>query len=173
MKRKLAVLVMVISLLMTMPVFAATITWEDAPGHHNQSVLLPETETSASDSINGYARGTLLSTSTTEITNEQDGTLYIEISTYANRYVDKIYHTVFLDRWDADKNDWVLVDYWEFEKNKSEVTGGKLSSFSSSFTVSGCQVNKYYRVRGLHAVEYNGSIESASTETNGVKLTKN
>lgn len=172
MKRKLTVLVMVISLLMTMPVFASEITWEEAPGHHDQSVLLPETETSAFDSIYGYARGALLSTSTSEISNKQDGTLYVEISTYANRYVDRIYHTVFLDQWDATNECWVQIDSWDFEKTKDDVSGGKLAHLISGFTVSGCQVNKYYRVRGLHAVEYSGDSESASSVTDGVKLTK-
>lgn len=172
MKRKLTVLVMVISLLMTMPVFAATITWEDAPGHHNQSVLLPETETSATDSVYGYARGDLLATSTTKITNNKNGTLHVNISTYANRYVDRIYHTVYLDQWDATNERWVQIDSWDFEKTKEEIADGKLANLSSGFTVSGCQVNKYYRVRGLHTVEYSGDSESASSVTDGVKLTK-
>lgn len=158
---------------MTMPTFAAEMTWEEAPGHHNQSLLLPETETSSADSVYGYARGTFLSTSTSEISNQQNGTLHVDISTYANRYVDKIYHTVYLDQWDATNEDWVQIESWNFEKTKTEVSDGKLAHLISGFTVSGCQVNKYYRVRGLHAVEYNGTVESASTETNGVKLTKN
>ena len=118
MKRKLMILVMVISFLMTMPAFAAEITWENVQGHHNQIQLLAEEVTTATDSMYGYARGDILSTSTTEITNEQDGTLFVRITTYAHTYVDRIHHAMYLDQWDAGNNQWVQIYYWDFEKTK-------------------------------------------------------
>ena len=171
MKRKLIALVMVISVLMTVPVFAADITWESVPGHHNQSQLLVEEVTTATDSVYGYARGDILSTSTTEITNEQDGTLFLRITTYAHTYVDRIFHSLFLDQWDASHSQWVQVGFWDFEKTKEEMSDGKLTHLSNSFTISGLETNKYYRVRGLHAVELNDEIEANATETDGILLT--
>ena len=171
MKRKLMILVMVISFLMTMPAFAAEITWENVQGHHNQSQLLAEEVTTATDSMYGYARGDILSTSTTEITNEQDGTLFVRITTYAHTYVDRIHHAMYLDQWDAGNNQWVQIYYWDFEKTKEEMEDGKLTYLSNGFTISGLVTNQYYRVRGLHAVELNDDIEANATETDGILLT--
>ncbi len=171
MKCKLLTLVMVISLFMTMPALAAEITWESVPGHHNQSQLLMEEITSSVDSMYGYARGDILSTSTTEISNEQDGTLFVRITTYAHTYVDRIHHAMYLDQWDANNNQWVQIYYWDFEKTKEETEDGKLTYLSNGFTISGLETNKYYRVRGLHAVELNDEIEANATETDGILLT--
>lgn len=171
MKRKLVAVVMVISLFMTMPVFAAELTWADVPGHHNQSQLLSEEVTSSSDSIYGYARGDILSTSTTEITNRQDGTLHLRITTYAHTYVDRIHHALYLDQWDENNSRWVQIESWDFEETKEDAEDGELTFLSNGFTVSGLSINKYYRVRGLHAVELNDEIEANATETDGVLLT--
>ena len=170
-KRKLVAAVMVISLFVTMPVFAAELNWEDVPGHHNQSQLLSEEDTSSTDSIYGYARGDILSTSTTEITNNQDGTLHVRITTYAHTYVDRIHHALYLDQWDANNSRWLQIECWDFEETKEDAEDGKLTFLSNGFTISGLVTNQYYRVRGLHAVELNDDIEANATETDGILLT--
>lgn len=164
-------LVFMLSFLMSMTAFANEITWESAPGHHNQSTLLPSTELSAKDVVQRYARGEIISAGVVEISNPQNGTIRIGIETYAHRNVDMIRHAVFLDQWDDEDNDWVQVDLWDFTKYKEENENNTLSHYSVSFTVSGYPSNRYYRVRGLHAVELDGDIEACSSETNGIIIT--
>lgn len=171
--KKIVCLVIAFALIMSQTALAEMLTWENVPGHHNQSVLLENGELSSKDIVQRYARGEILSAGMTEIRNEQNGTIHINVDTYAHTNVDKISHTVFLDQWDESKEDWKQVGYWEFEKSKDETTDGKLSSLITGFTVSGYAVNKYYRVRGLHLVELGDDVEGCASETHGVLITKN
>jgi len=166
------VMVLAFVFLMTNMALANTLTWESAVGHHGGSILLPITETVAKDVFQSVARGEIISSGMTEITNKQNGDIHISIDTYAHCNVDKIFHSVYLDRWDEKTKDWVQVDYWDFEKTKEE-SGGKLTYLSTGFTLKGYPTNCYYRVRGLHGVELGDEMEGCATETNGVLITKN
>lgn len=169
--KKILSLVIAFSIFLSIPAFAGELTWENLPGHHNQSILLEHGEITSKDTVNRYGRGEIISTGITEITNEQNGNMRVWIGTYAHKNVDRIHHAVSLDQWDESKEDWVQVGFWEFEKTKEEANG-KLSSFSTDFTLTGYEVNKYYRVRGIHVVELGDEMEGCATETDGVKLTK-
>lgn len=169
--KKLLCIVTIFSVLMSMSAFANVPTWESLPGHHNQSILLEQGEVTSQDVVNRYGRGELISTGVTEITNGQNGNIYVAIRTYAHRNVDRIHHAVAMDQWDEIKQDWIQVGFWEFDRTEEEANGN-LSSFSTSFTLTGYEVNKYYRVRGIHVVELGDEMEGCASETNGVKLTK-
>lgn len=169
--RKMFCLVVVFSMMMSMVAFANDLTWENLPGHHNQSILLGPGELTSQDIVYRNARGEIISHGMTEITNEQNGNLYVRIATYAHKNVDRIHHAVALDQWSDSEQDWIQVDFWEFEKTNEEADG-KLTMLSTGFTLTGYEVNKYYRVRGIHVVELGDEMEGCATETNGVKLTK-
>ena len=169
--RKMLCLVVAFSVLMSMAVFANDLSWENLPGHHDQSILLGPEELTSQDIVYRNARGEIISHGLTEITNEQNGNLYVRIATYAHKNVDRIHHAVALDQWDDSQQEWVQIDFWEFDKTKEEANG-KLAMFSTSFRLTGYEVNKYYRVRGIHVVELGDEMEGCATETDGVKLTK-
>ncbi|MEY8394678.1 DUF6147 family protein [Lachnospiraceae bacterium 45-P1] len=169
--RKMLCLVVVFSMLMSMAAFANDLTWENLPGHHDQSILLGPEELTSQDIVYRNARGEIISHGLTEITNEKNGELYVRIATYAHKNVDKIHHAVILDQWDDSQQEWVQIDFWEFDKTIEE-GNGKLTMFSTSFRLTGYEVNKYYRVRGIHVVELGDEMEGCATETDGVKLTK-
>ena len=57
----------------------------------------------------------------------------------------------------------------KFEKNIKE--DENLTSYHVGFTVSGCEVNRYYRARAIHLVQWGDDAEGKSTQTNGVLLT--
>ena len=152
-------------------VWANEISWEMAPGHHNQSVLLDASITSSKDSVYQYGRGEYLAEGSVEIVNEGNGDIYIRADTYSYVYADRILHHVFLEYWDEDRNDWVQVGYWEFEKTKDEAVNGQLYHLSTTMTLTGYETGLYYRVCGLHGVEYNDELEACATETNGVLIT--
>lgn len=157
--KKVTLLVMAILVCMTQVVYASL-------GSNN-------VYTSGESSKGVYrnnARGEFLAEGGVEITNCQNGDIYVNIYTMAYRNVDRIFHTVSLDQWDSQRGDWVSLDSWDFEKTKEEEPNG-LSMLSTSFTLTGYAVNKTYRLRGLHGVEYNDEIEGCATETDGVLIT--
>ena len=145
------------------------VTWGELPHTNLQSVMLTDGETSSTDITDNTARGKVFSTGVIEITNQQDGTLHISVDTYAHVVVDKIYQTVFLEVWDEKEEDWVNVEHWDFVKSIEEEPN--LSSYHVGFTVSGCEVNRYYRARAMHLVEWGDEAEAKVTQTNGVLLT--
>lgn len=170
--KRIGFLVILFCFLLTNTAFATELNWETVPGHHNQSVLLDSSETSARDSVYRYGRGEFLAEGSAQIVNEQNGDIYISVDTFAYVNVQRIFHSVFLDYWDDDENDWIQVGYWHFEETQ-ENAGGELYRLSTNFTLTGYEIGLYYRVRGLHGVEYNDEIEACATESDGVLITDN
>jgi len=127
--------------------------------------------TSSLDVVHKYGRGDYLAEGSVRIANLQNGSLEIQAMTLAHVYVDRIIQTVFLDVWDEDENDWVCLNYWDFEMVKEEVENEQLHMLVSTLTLPGYEVGRYYRARGLHGVEIYDELEACATETNGVKLT--
>ncbi len=168
-KRSVCSLMMCIVLMCNVTYAMPNVSWEQLPGKHNQSILLSGEENTSIDITNSMMRGKILSSGMIEISNQQDGTLHIAVDTYAHTIVDKIYQTVFLDVWDATKEDWVNINHWDFERSIDEVEN--LSSYHVGFTVMGCEVNRYYRARAMHLVQIGDDMEGKATETNGVLLT--
>lgn len=160
-----------LTIVMVIPVFAMEWNWETVPGHHNQSVLLEEGATSSEDAIHRYGRGDYLADAYIEIGNMQDGTLRVEVMTFAHMNVDRILHSFFVDVWDEDENDWIQVANWHVEKTKEEAENGELFMLSTTVLLTDCEVGRYYRARGLHGVELYDELEACATETNGVQLT--
>lgn len=159
--KRVTLLVMAMIVCMTQVAFAST---------GNSSVF---TDGESSKGIyRNNARGEFLAEGAVEITNRHDGNIYCNIYTMAYRNVDRIFHTVSLDQWNEENETWIPLGSWDFERTKDEEPTG-LSMFSTSFTLTGYAVNKTYRLRGLHGVEYNDEIEGCATETDGVLITNN
>ena len=172
MMKKLVCAAMLSTFLMVGTSYAACpVTWEDLTDGENQSALLPESEFQSKGVTESSAarRGEIFSAGMVEIANMQDGTLFISADTLAHRVVENIYQTIFLDKWDDDKQDWVQIKYWEFERSLEEEEN--LSSYHIEMIVSGCELNKYYRARGMHLVQIGDTYEGKTTDTNGVLLT--
>ncbi len=167
--KRLIVVTVVLSLLMSNVVLASPFLKTDRRGMFEESILLDENETSSMGVSTPNTRGEYFSTGILKLTNQGNGDIYILIETLAYQNVDAIYHTVFLDQWDGNR--WVQIDSWELGVTKDEVEGGELSDASDSLTLSGYETNKYYRARGLHIVQYNGISEGCSTQTEGVLIT--
>ena len=170
MKRLLSI-VGILCMMMGFTSYAEELSWENVPGNHNVSILLEETEVRSKNEYHTVARGDFLSAGITEIINGQDGTIGINIDTYAHCGVDRIFHTVFLDQWDETEQDWNQVGYWNFVRTKDEEEDGVLNSFLTSFNVSGYETGMYYRIRGLHGAEYNDEVEACASETHGILIT--
>lgn len=170
-KMKRVFVLVCVLFMMANTVYASEITWESAPGHHDQSILLGPEIQSSKDIVQRNGKGEYLSSGMLEILNQSNGSIYICVDTFAHVNVDRIRHTVFLDQWDDRRQDWVQVDYWEFERTKEE-EGGELSMMTDTITIKNVATNRYYRARGLHMVEIGDEIEGCATETDGVLITK-
>lgn len=169
MKRTI-VAVLVITVMMCGTAFASLKdTMESSLSTWDESQLLDEAQVDSNDITPNSARGIVFSAGILELANKQDGTLHISVDTFAHSAVDKIYQTVFLDMWDEEEETWVRVGDWDFEKSSEE--GEELTSYHVGFTVSGCEVNRYYRARALHFVQWGDDMEGKSTQTEGVLLT--
>lgn len=166
---RIIILTLAFVLCVCVPAFADEITWENSPGHHNQSILLPSNVNSSKDEVIRYGRGEILAGGSVEIVNKKDGRIYISVDTLAHKRVDRIYHKVFLERWNESEQEWEQIRTFEFSKTKAQ--DSNLSLLINSFSVGGYSVNKYYRVRGLHMVELDDWAESCATETDGVLIT--
>lgn len=169
--KKMLFFVMIFSVLMSNIVFANEWEWQSTPGHHNQSVLLSKEEVVSEDSVYQYGRGDYLAEGSVRIANMQDGTLEIQAMTLAHMNVDRIRHSIFVDVWDEEDNDWIQVGYWDFQTLKEDVENEELHMLSTTFIITGYEVNQYYRARGLHGVEIYDELEACATETHGVLLT--
>lgn len=157
--KRVALLVMAMLVCLTQVAFAA-----------NGNFSVYTDGESSKGTYRNNARGEFLAEGAVEITNRQDGNIYVNIYTMAYRNVDRIFHTVSLDQLNENTGAWIPMGSWDFEMTKEEEPSG-LSMLSTSFTLTGYEVNKTYRLRGLHGVEYNDEIEGCATETDGVLIT--
>lgn len=116
-------------------------------------------------------RGKYIATSGLSITNYGYGVLEVYIDTLAHVAVKKIKMTVYLDQWNEALEDWIQVDSKSLTYEYKE--GGEiLNEASQSFLVENLETDKYYRLRGLHAVwSFDGYMETQSTMTDGILLT--
>ena len=73
--------------------------------------------------------------------------------------------------WDEEDEDWYQVSYKSLEY-EDEDESEDLYAASESFLVENLEPEKYYRLRGLHAVwSFDGFMESHATMTDGIRLT--
>ena len=166
-------MLILMSTVMSQVTYANENSWEYLSGHHNQSILLDSNELDSKDVVNenNSTRGIRLSTAVLTISNEENGSLHISVNTLAHQSVDRIYQQVFLDEWDENSEDWVQIGSWIFERTKEEEESGELTSYHVGFFVDNCVVNRYYRARAMHLVQWGDDMEGKATETNGVLLT--
>ena len=59
--RKMFCLAVAFSMIMSMVAFANDLTWENLPGHHDQSILLGPEELTSQDIVYRNARGEIIS----------------------------------------------------------------------------------------------------------------
>ena len=134
----------------------------------NSALLLGKTEQIV---VKPQPRGSIISTGTLRISNEQDGAIGVFMQTLAHVDVDETVFGLYLDRWIESEQRWMNVDKFTFSFTKEEYPDEDFEMKSLSFKITGQPVGFYYRLRGLHSVVLNGMREMLSTETQGVLLT--
>lgn len=134
------------------------------------SAFLPEGITVAEE-LDSVMRGRYIASSGLSISNEGYGVLGVYADTLAHVSVKKIKMTIYLDQWNDQDEDWEQIDSKELIY-EDEAGDEDLHAVSESFLVENLETDKYYRLRGLHAVwSFDGYVESHATMTNGILLT--
>lgn len=166
MKFKCIIFTMIFVLNMAMPAYAKqNIGYSYNPD--DETIFLPRHI--SREEFNNI-RGTWLSDGYIQISNPENGRIGVYLATFCYAPVDEINTTIFIDQWDEETEDWNQVDYKSFTLTAENE--GPLSEMVLSFEVKGHEVNKWYRLRGLHVVYKGEDVEMFSTRTDGIEITK-
>ena len=103
--------------------------------------------------------------------NEGDGQIDVIIETIAQKNSDEIRHTAILEQKDSDGS-WFELARYEFDAVKEDYADQALSGLTNEFKVKNLEIDKYYRVRGIHYVWLNGKSQAFMTETGELLLKK-
>lgn len=165
-----------LSLMCTFVTSAATVQGQAMTSVNEVSWLLPEGETESHSKLQLGSRGLALSDSLVSITNQGGGVIGIVASSAFHQPVDWGMLTIFLDVY-TEAGNWKCVDIFEYEFTKEEQPDGELTSMTVGLLIDNQPANHYYRLRGMHEVEFtrddgNTVWEGQTTRTDGIKITK-
>lgn len=121
--------------------------------------------------VRGSARGRVLSSVELELADEGNGVIGVYANTLCHTAVKEIYMTIYLDVWDENIEDWVMVDRYEYNWKASDDPDKDLSAVSVSFSLEGLPRGRMYSLRGAHAAKnFNNVSEVMSSATDGIVL---
>lgn len=121
--------------------------------------------------VRGTARGRVISSVELQLSDEGGGVIGVYASTLCHTAVKEIYMTMYLDVWDEDIQDWVMVDNYEYRWKASDQPDTDLSAVSVSFLLEGLPRGRMYSLRGAHAAKnFNNVMEVMASETDGITL---
>lgn len=169
MKRVVRLIVCFITVFMvSMPSYA-----QSGFGRNDVDILktISENESSSEKTSRVIAipRGRLISSAGLQISDEGNGVLGVYAETLCHSNMDKIYMTIYLDMWDEARQDWLVLN--DYEYSWSAVDNPNLTDVSVSFDLEGLTRGKTYRLRGMHLVRNSSSLsEVLTTGTAGIIL---
>ncbi|MDO4295186.1 MAG: DUF6147 family protein [bacterium] len=168
MKKKIAVVTLILSLMLTFVAFASLEEgdWEQYTDINYESELLPSGVNSSYGSSNKGARGDYIAVATVGLGNEGNGKMAVISSTSSHTYCDRIRMKIYLDKYNESKDTWENIKTFTYDVKSSDV-GGNLHLLNEEEIVT-VQKGYYYRVRGVHTVYQNGKSENFSTYSKGV-----
>lgn len=172
MKRGLSrfLLISILVLSMPMSVNAKTSEWLPQADVVNTQLSSVASNENASK-VRGVARGRVLSSVELELADEGNGVIGVYASTLCHTAVKEIYMTMYLDVWDENLQDWVMVDNYEYRWKASDNPDKDLTAVSVSFSLEGLPRGRTYSLRGAHAAKnFNNVMEVMASETDGITL---
>lgn len=135
------------------------------------SSALASIDASGLSSVYGQTRGSIISTATILMTNRGEGKVSIVVETLAHKKVDEILHTVILEQQQADDS-WEELGRYEYSAVKEDYPDQDLSGLTNEFILSNLEINRYYRLRGVHFVWLDGKSQAFTTDTDALYLKK-
>lgn len=115
------------------------------------------------------ARGDMFSRADITITDKGNGDIGALAIAYTREPVDEAYITVFLDRWNEDKDRWVNVDYYDAEFYAEDYPDG-LTTPTVNITFLNQERGYYYRLRSSFSVVKGDLYEGFSPATAGILI---
>lgn len=151
----------------------------------NVALAKTSIKSSANDQLNLYSpqilpssmmtikspRGEIIASGGLNISNAGKGQIGVFIQTLVHKDVDKIRMKVFIDVYDEKLEDWSSVANFDYTYLSEDYQDGHLSGASESFNVKGLPADRYYRLRGIHAVWKDDIYEHFNTDTYGLLIT--
>lgn len=163
--------------MLTSTVFAATPQGEQLSSTEMVSQLLPAGQTEADSSHSAALRGIALAQSVISISNQGGGAIGVLAHSAFYQTIEWGMLSVYLDVM-TDNGSWRCVDSYEFEFTPEDEEDGELTSMSVGFYITDQPAGHYYRLRGIHEIEFlddDGELvwEGKATRTDGILITKN
>ena len=161
--RKVMCLVTILSILFAMPILA-----------EEETVLLPEGQSVSYNMEAIEPRGYLIATRVASIANNEDGTLDVLGQIIAHTTLDYASITLYVDRYDPDRDDWINLDHHDIEFTIEKDGELVMGTPTVSYTLAGTDIipGYYYRLRGTYIAKKEGRKETLTATTDGVLLTK-
>lgn len=117
----------------------------------------------------GETRGSIISQATVGITDKGAGEIEILIETLAQKKSDEIRHIAILELLEPDDS-WTEISRYEFDALKENYPDEDLSGLTNEFRVKKLEVDRYYRIRGIHFVWIDGKSQGFSTSTDALLI---
>lgn len=170
---KALALSLVVALYSALPIQASgTLVKEaDLKKINRESSIISDREKDVLSSVYGQTRGSIISTATVILTNEGEGKVDIIVETLAHKKVDEIFHTVILEQLQSDDS-WLELGRYDYDVVKEDCPDQDLSGLTNEFKLSNLEINRYYRLRGIHFVYLDGKSQAFSTDTDALYLKK-
>ena len=141
---------LLLSILMSLTVWAGPFNLNDYSSVNTPSDLLPKTVRSAYGYDSTKVRGN-----------------FFAEANVLDVPADEAYITIYLDRWDVAGERWRQVTYYDAEFYAKDYQEG-LNRPSLNITFKNQDKGYYYRLRGAFVVVYDGEFEGYSPATDGV-----
>lgn len=172
MKKSIMKILITVTLLFSMPFTANAKVGEWLTQANVVDSQLQDIESNDSLSkVRGVARGRVLSSVELELSDEGSGVIGVYASTLCHSAVKEIYMTIYLDVWDENIQDWIMVDNYEYRWKASDNPDRDLKAVSVSFSLEGLVRGRTYSLRGAHAAKnFENVMEVMASETSGIVL---
>lgn len=136
------------------------------------SVLLPAGVNHSKDETNGMARGTVISSVSAEIIDEEGGNIGVGVATRCHVECQQIRNIAILDRYDEENDQWIEMERHEFIAKREDSPDGSLTFLNIEFTIEDQETGYYYRVRGIHnVISADGKVQTSMSRTDGILVT--
>lgn len=167
-KIKRLITILMIMLVTATPIYAQGINPDDEAVVLNsdlKSVVLND----STSRVVATPRGSVISSSGVQISDEGGGILGVYAETLCHNKVKQIYISIYLDIWDEEREDWIVVDHYDYDWQDKDHPN--LTYATVSFDLEGLTRGRTYRLRGLHAAKsYDSITEAMATRTAGIVL---
>lgn len=169
MKRKLSVFLTIVLCfqMMILNVFAAQRIFKEPKPVTVESKLLDKTVKSDKTSEFAKSRGKFFMGADLAISNEGKGNVGAVGIAYLAVPADEVYISIYLDRYDEEKDLWRQVAYYDAEFYAKDYPDG-LNDPSVNITFTNQKKGYYYRLRGAFSAVKDNQFEGFSPVTSGI-----